>query len=132
MATEAFHRLRQFEGRPGVFVAPKGEALEVKLVRGDIEVRVVVPEEVLEWFVDVERRASRSRASDWCDYEGYDDTAVSELEKDMAEEVAAFVNQLMERNLRFDEDKKHSTRGVLEWLVDGQWQQAIPFVVPAP
>jgi hypothetical protein len=131
MATAAFHRLRQFEGRPGVTVAPRGEALELKLVRADIEVRVVVPESVLEWFVDAERPTSGSRASDWCDYAGYDNTPAAELESDMAEEVAAFVNQLIEHDLRYTEDSKRPARGVLEWLIDGQWRQALPFVVPA-
>src|SRR5690349_11779386 len=112
MAIEAFNRLRQFASYPGVSVTPKGEALELKLVRGDIEVRVVVPVGVLEWFVDVERSSSGSRASDWCDYQGYDNTPVAELERDMAEEVVAFVNQLIARDLRYVEDAKHHGRGV--------------------
>lgn len=127
MPIEAFQRLRQFEGRPGVSIAPKGEALELTVLRGDIAVRVVVPEAVLEWFVDVEGPNSGSRASDWFDYEGYDDTPRSELEEVMAEEMAGFVTQLIERDLRFVEDKN-----VLEWLVDGQWQQAVPFVMLPP
>lgn len=131
MSIEAFNRIRQFEGRPGVSVMPKGEALELKLVRGDIEVRVLIPESVLEWFVDAERIASGSRASDWCDYEGYDDTPAAELEREMAEEVVTLVDQLIERDLRYVEDSKHPTRGVLQWLVDGEWHQALPFRVQA-
>jgi hypothetical protein len=131
LAIAAFRRLRQFEGRPGVSVVPKGDALELKLARGDIEVRVLVPESVLEWFVDAEKPTAESRASDWCDYEGYDDTSRVDLESAMAEEVAAFVNQLIERDLRYVQDSKRPARGILEWLVDGQWQQALPVVVPA-
>ena len=131
MAIAAFRRLRQFEGSPGVSLASRGEALELKFARGDIEVKVLVPESVLEWFVDVEQPSSGSRVSDWCDYEGYGSTPSAKLEADMAEEVAAFVNQLIERDLRYVQDSKRSTSGVLEWLIDGQWEQALPFVVPA-
>ena len=127
MAIEAFHRLRQFEGRPGVTIAPQNESLELTLVRGDIEVRVLVPENVLEWFVDAKPRSARSGASDWFDYEGYDETPFSQLEQDMAEEMATYVTQLLERDLRYVEDKN-----VLEWSVDGQWQQAVPFVMLPP
>jgi hypothetical protein len=127
VAIEAFHRLRQFEGRPGVTVASKGEALELTLVRGDIEVRVTVPENVLEWFVEAKRRSARSGASDWFDYEGYDETPFPALENDMAEEMTAFVDQLIERDLRYDEEKN-----VLEWSVNGQWQQAVPYVMLPP
>ncbi|MFT3807990.1 hypothetical protein [Arenimonas sp.] len=131
VTTAAFHQLRQFDGRPGVSIAAKGAALELKLVRGDVEVRVVVPAEVLEWFVDVEQRPSGSRATDWCDYEGYDNRPVSELDEDMAEEVTAFVSRLIERDLRYVGSKNRPDRGVLEWLIDGQWHQAVPFVVLA-
>jgi hypothetical protein len=131
VVTRAFHRLREFEGRPGVSVGPKGQALELTLVRDDVEVRVLVPEAVLEWFVEAERPASGSKASDWCDYEGYDDTPVADLVQAMAEEVATFVNQLIERDLRYTDDKKRPAQGVLEWLVNGQWHQALPFGVPA-
>jgi hypothetical protein len=131
LATAAFRKLRQFERRPGVSVTPKGQALELTLVRNDIEVRVLVPESVLEWFVDAEDRISGAKVSDSCDYAGYDDTPDGELETDMAEDVAAFVNQLIERNLRCEQDSKRSRRSVIEWFVDGQWQQALPFVAPA-
>src|SRR5688572_6800460 len=106
VATEAYRRLREFEGRPGVTVVPKGEALELAVVSGDILVSVVVPESVLEWFADAERRGSGSRATDWCDYEGYDDTPTQDLERNMAEDVAAFVNHLIERDLRYTQDVK--------------------------
>jgi hypothetical protein len=120
--------LRQFEGRPGVTVALRGEALEVTLLRSDIEVRVVVPKDALEWFVDVEHRASQSRAKDWCDYEGYDDAPRFELENEMAADVTNFLAQAIERDLRYVQDSRDPARGILEWLVDGGWRQAIPFV----
>lgn len=49
----------------------------------------------------------------------------------MADDVVVFVSQLIQRNLRYGEDTKHPAPGALEWSVDGQWQQAVPFVVPA-
>ena len=131
MPIAAFHRLQQFAGRPGVSLASKGNALELKVSRGDVEVRVLVPESVLEWFVDAESRGFKSRTSDWCDYDGYGDTPNAKLEADMADEVTTFVNQLIERDLRYLQDADGSTSGVLQWFVDGQWKQALPFVVPA-
>jgi len=128
LPSEPHRRLRQFEGRPGVGFELRSHALTLTVSKGDIRVSVVVPESVLEWFVDVERSESGSRATDWVDYEGYGDD--TDPEGTMAEEVAYFVNQLIERNLRYTEDAKRPARGVLEWHVNGQWHQAVPFVVP--
>ena len=83
------------------------------------------------WFADAQFLVSGSKASDWCDYEGYGTTPIAELEHDMAEDVVSFVNQLIERDLRYAVDSRHAAKGALEWLVDGQWQQAIPFVARA-
>lgn len=131
MATVAHHRIQQYAGVPGVSLAAKGKAAELVVLRNDVEVRVLVPENVLEWFVDVEQRGSGSRVSDWCDYEGYGGSPTPALEDCMAEDVAAFVNQLIERELRYVLDENRPTRGRLEWYVDGQWHQAIPFLAPA-
>ena len=128
MATEAYGRLRQFEGRAGVSVQPSGQALELSVARGDVHVTVTVPESVLEWFVDAERSVSGSRASDWTDYERYDKTPRAELERDMADDVQSFVTRLIERDLRYVEDAKNPAQGVLEWFVDGEWRQASPLV----
>ena len=120
--------LQQFEQRPGVSVTPKGQATELTLVRGAIEVRVLVPEGVLEWFVEAEDRNSGTRISDWCDYAGYDDTPPAQLQADMAADVAAFVDASIQRDLRYSQDSKGGGR--FEWLVEGNWQQAVPLVSP--
>lgn len=131
MAIAACLCLRQFDGSPGVTIAMKGEALELLLVRDDLDVRVTVPKNVLEWFVDVEHRASGSRATDWCDYEGYDNTPRPVLEERMANEVAAFVGRLVASELRCVVDSKRPNQCRLEWWLDTYWHQAVPFSEPA-
>jgi len=122
--------MKQFQGA-GVSVTSTSSAVHVTIQKDGVRVTVVVPEAVLEWFADAEPLSSGSKASDWCDYEGYDPTPTSELERDMAEDVTSFVTRLLERELRYAVDSRQPTKGVLEWQFDGRWQQALPFVVPA-
>jgi hypothetical protein len=114
-----------------VSLASTPGALHLTIQKHGVSVKVLVPDSVLEWFADAEPLEGGSKVSDWCDYEGYDNTPVAELEHDMAEDIASFVNQLIERDLRYAVDSKRPTKAVLEWSVDGQWKQALPFVVPA-
>ena len=93
MATMAYKHVHQLRGYPLVTVTSKGEALEATVRRGEIEVRVVVPEDILEWFVEAELRSSGLRATDWYDYEGYDETPLFELEAQMVEDVVSFLDQ---------------------------------------
>jgi hypothetical protein len=55
----------------------------------------------LEWFACVKRRGQdKEEWSDWMDYRGYDDTPKEELEADMADHIAAFVDRVSTRELR--------------------------------
>ena len=131
MATEAYRRAREFAERGGVVARPNGGALDLVVQKSGVRVSVSVPESALEWFANAELSSSGSMVSDWCDYEGYDNTPAVQLEYQMAEDVVSFVNKLIERDLRYAVDSRRATKGVLEWLVDGQWQQALPFVPAA-
>ena len=131
MTTAAFQRAEEFEGQSAVSIRRKGEALEVEVRRGDIDIRVLIPEAVLEWYVDVEHRQSGLRAKDWYDYEGYDHTPIADLDQSMADEVSTFISRSIGCELRFVEDTASQSKGRLEWFVDGRWQQAVPAPVGA-
>ncbi len=106
-------------------------------------VRGRVSDDVLEWFVDV-LEGDALVAQDWMDYEGYDDTPHEALAQSMTDDIAEFVEKLLQRDLRlvpgepglFEEfarkylrRKKKPTRRkcILEWALDGAWEQAVPF-----
>ncbi len=135
--------LDQFEDHPDVSLRVSGEARELELARDGVMVRVTVPDNVLEWFVDV-TESDCVVAQDWADYEGYDDTPPEALAVSMTEDIAEFLEKLLQCDLRlvpgepgvFDDfarkyfrRKKKPARKkcILEWEVDGAWKQAVPF-----
>jgi len=125
---DASRVLRLYEGRGGASLQTLGASLALRVVRDGVAIRVTVASEPVEWYVDVEELSTRTRVHDWCDYLGYDDTPIAELERDMATEVLEFVDGLFLRKLRF---VRRGRRGKsrLEWLVDGRWTQAVPFIL---
>ena len=91
--------VERFKGRPGVVIGTRGAARILEISRCGLILRITVPDEVLEWFVEVVDGGA-AIAEDWCDYEGYDDLPRSELAQTMVNEVHEFVSSLLERDLR--------------------------------
>jgi hypothetical protein len=108
-----------------VLLRTRGHALELEVIRQEIEVTVTVPESVLEWFVSVRSLKTGSSCSDWIDYEGYNNSSVSENEQEMCDDVMSFVTQLLERDLRYVVASESPSPRV-DWLVDHEWRQAVP------
>ena len=120
MATEAYRRAREFaeRGGSGVTHRPNGGALDLVVQKSGVRVSVSVPESALEWFANAELSSSGSMVSDWCDYEGYDNTPAVQLERQMAEDVVSFVNKLIERHLhlrRQDSGEPKGRPGVVDY-----------------
>src|SRR5262245_56173226 len=132
MISAVLRPLLDLEGRNDVTLVRLDGAIVGRLFRGDVEITVTLAENVLEWFVDVRHVTTDASVSDWLDYRGYDDTSEAELARDMAGEVAQFIEGVMARELRFVPDRKRPTKGTLEWLVEGRWSQVIPFHVESP
>ena len=124
MPTLAFQGLRRFGDHQEVLLRTHGQALELRVIRQEIEVTVTLPESVLEWFVHVRSLKTGSSCSDWIDYQRYDNGSVAENEQEMCDDVMSFVTQLLARDLRYVEAPESPSR--LEWLVDQGWQQAVP------
>lgn len=103
-------------------VAELGDAVQLHVRRNELEVVVTVPKTVREWFVEATDATTGARTEDWCDYDGYDSTAPERLDQDMAEEVALFVQRLLDSDLRLEV----KGRVKLLWKLSDTWQQAVP------
>jgi hypothetical protein len=128
-STLASQRLLELMLPDGARVAAKGEAVEFSLHRSGLHVAVTVPLHVREWFAEALDRTSGARVEDWCDYDGYDTSPADQRDLDMANDVGAFVEKLLSRELRLGACR--GTRVALESKVGEAWEQAIPFVVGA-
>jgi hypothetical protein len=127
MTSPPVQALLEFASEPAVGIRELGQCLELTIDRAEARILVTVPREVLEWFVDATCVATSRKVSDWCDYRGYDDTPEEELAVEMARDVRAFVRALIERPLRFREQRRLLRRKlVLEWQHDGRWSSAVP------
>src|SRR5262245_11812926 len=123
MSSQAIQTLRRYEGRENVVLADIGAALTLTLVRNPVSITVTVPKTVREWFVDAVDEFGAS-ASDWRDYDGYDGSLPEQLGRDMAADIATFLDALLVSELRL-RPGSGPERCVLEWLVEGVWRQAL-------
>jgi hypothetical protein len=103
-------------------VAERGEAVQLLVKQGALEVVVTVPVATREWFVEASDTSTGTRTEDWCDYDGYDSSSPEHLDQDMAEDVSRFVQRLLGSELKLDPGK----RSRLLWKLSGTWQQAVP------
>jgi len=95
---------------------------------GALEVEVIVPHSVLEWFVTVRDASGAELWSDWMDYAGYvarTEEQPEQMASAMAGDIECFVTTLAAA----DDFRVTSNRilGVLprrtaEWRISGQWQ----------
>lgn len=137
----AYNLLDRFDNKPNASVRICGQAKMLEAERADILVRVTVPRNVLEWYVDV-LHANAIVEHGWCDYEGYDDTPREQLDQRMASDVEAFVASILTRDVRLVEASKSvmekfasrilkrevrlfAVKQQLEWLVEGSWKPAL-------
>ena len=111
--------LDRFAGRPGVSILRMSESKALEIRQGQITVRITVADSVLEWFIDI----VDTEIHEWFDYTGYDSTSQEELAVEMRADVCQFAEQVLNSELRLSNGKR-----ALEWRVDTQWEQALPFV----
>lgn len=104
-------------------VVERGDAVQLHVRRGTIEVIVTVPKSAREWFVEATDASTGARTEDWCDYDGYDSASPESRDADMAEDVDRFVQRLLVSELRFE----IGHRARLLWKESNTWQQAVPF-----
>lgn len=119
--------LQRIAGERGVKVFEADEHVELRLLRPEFSITLVVPKSVLEFFVDVHDPKGGLLIQDWLDYAGYDATAEQRLAEEMRAEVVTFVERLVQRNLRLV--CGHCSN--LEWQTGERWLQAVPFVPDA-
>jgi len=120
--------LTAFDSHHQIKIKKRSQCYELHLMKDDINVKVTVPKEVPEWFVDVITGDGKVLANDWCDYAGYTDLSDKRIADDMAEDLNKFVTSLLERPLRLTNSRgKFREKFSLEWQIDNSWSNAVPF-----
>jgi hypothetical protein len=122
----AIRTLQSFDSREGVFLSRRDGALKATMTRHNAGITITLPETALEWFVDVVDTQSGLRVSDWQDYVGYGASYPEQLDREMAGDIARFLDSLLTRQLRCVPTRSPD-KCILEWLVEGVWRQAVPF-----
>jgi hypothetical protein len=113
--------LHRFIDERGVTLSETPGHVKLNIVRSNIALSVLIPRDVLEWWVEVSDAASGAKVEDWCDYAGYDATPEQALSEEMRTDVLGFLENAVARPLR---TVAHGR--ILEWNVGGDWLQAVP------
>ena len=126
-----------------ITVNEAGEAWALLVAKPEgLSFEIVVPHDVLEWFVTV-RNAHSEIWSDWADYYPIAGETTAQLKQDMAADIEWFVTNLMAAPLRYAvpatpeaprgpwqkiksfavQRLRLQPRTILEWQRDGAWQR---------
>ncbi len=94
-----------------------------------VQLEIVVPRDVLEWFVTARDADGSEFWSDWMDYTGYVPAAeerTDQLASRMSEDVESFVRALVTaESFRITEHRLVGviTRKQAEWQIRGEWRR---------
>jgi hypothetical protein len=129
LTTESLAILRSYCGKFGDCSLVEGRnAIELVVRKTNLRITITVPIDVHEWYVDVKEGGTALEARDWYDYAGYESSDDKDLDRDMAEDLRLFLENISANPLRMrNADPKKRHVAILEWQVDGSWQQAVPF-----
>jgi len=101
-------------------------AVDLVMRRADLIITITVPREIEEWYVDVQDPGTGLNAQDWYDYAGYESGGSQDLDREMADDLKSFIENLVGRPVRMRGAKAGNSRGILEWQVGGAWTGAVP------
>jgi hypothetical protein len=133
------HELIESLGRvPGARIeaAPSHWTIRVSKPR-NVELEILVPRDVLEWFITARDASGAEVWSDWVDYTGYvpkREENLDQLASDMRRDVEEFVKRLVAADDfrvttkadRISFGRFRSNLDEAEWRIDGQWQPVWP------
>jgi hypothetical protein len=124
--------IRTLEHLPETRIEPQPHHWSIQLTKPDgIHLEIVVPRDVLEWFVTARDLNGSELWSDWMDYQGYvpkSEERPEQLAAQMRNHVEVFVRTLAgAEGFRVTE---HRTLGVVtrrraEWHFGGEWQPVV-------
>ena len=135
--------LSQFSARSGVSLKSCESQSILEISRGGLRIEITVPKsDVLIWYINI-FDGELLAVEEWCDYEGYDETPKERLAVTMSSDIETFIVGILNLNLRLTtrpptkigmlwsklklqigmQSKKEK---VLEWQIDGVWQEAVP------
>ncbi len=108
---------------PGTQVSEKEHAWEISVQKqNDLEFEVVVPREVLEWFVTAKTNSGLDNIwSDWVDYYETNGETADALRSEMSTDVDHFLSALSDSDVRVIERLGEPVR--LEWKRDEHWEE---------
>lgn len=114
----------QLKRTPGVTVEDQADCWRLSISKpADLIFEVIVPHDVLEWFVTV-RREGAELWSDWMDYYAIDAHPSKDLDSAMANDIEYFVKTLASRTVRVVESRSFlSKRNNIQWLSEGTWRK---------
>lgn len=120
--------LRSYVGAiPDCSLDEARSAIELLMRRHGLIIRITLPNDVHEWFVDVEDPGSGLEAHDWYDYSGYERRGTEQLDQDVADDLRSFVENVSTSPLRMRIVNQKAARAVLERQVSsGAWISAVP------
>lgn len=113
--------LHRFVDERGVTLAEAPGHVKLNIVRLGVSLSVLVPRDVLEWWVEVSDIATGAIVEDWYDYAGHDTSSTQTLSENMRTDVLSFVENAVARPLRMVRNGR-----ALDWNVGGDWLQAVP------
>jgi hypothetical protein len=115
----AITEIIEFARERGCDVARRGEAHAIKIDASPLSVEVMVPDDVLEWFVAVSDSTGREIYSEWCDH--FPDQGDEDLNAEMTASVRAFISAIRPGCLRVVQPESGPFFTQLEALVDEAW-----------
>jgi len=117
-----FSLIRKYGEQPGLTLKELDGAFSITFERDSLSFKVIVANQVLEWFVEILEPSSGLKFTDWADYSGYDRRPRNELVKEMEEHLQRLFKALLSRTFRLRKGKnwwRASDR--CEWLKDNKW-----------
>lgn len=100
-------------------------AIELRLQRAGLMIVITLPNDVPEWFVDVEDFGTSLKFHDWYDYAGYERSTVEQTDRDIAADLRLLVRHMLENPLRVRAVRQRGTKAVLESQVNGAWKHIV-------
>lgn len=112
--------------KPGLAIMDREQSWEIRILTSDdLVFEIIVPHEVLEWFVTARRVSTKQDVwSDWMDY--YEITGKTEavMRSEMERDIDQFTDRLLASTFRLVKSRSFlNRRQRLEWRTGGDWER---------
>lgn len=127
--------LSRYASRSHVTTERHGDLTEVRVEKHPVVVKLVIPDDIFEWWVTVlEGATGEELVADWCDHYGDTD---ERLTAEMEDEIARVLHAVVDPPVRVVSlgtsgsqlSGKPKTQYALQSGRGGEWQQVVPFAI---